>query len=223
MHRGVARGAACLLDVCTTVVSVDPVPIVEELAATAGVGADRWRTALGPLWPAVEDGRLSVAEALRRTLSACGAPTDPQLVGRLVRLEARRLVEAGRVDDGVAPFLAELRDRGVQTALLANGSASTRAMVEEHGLTAMVDELVLSCEVGARQPGPTFYRRALAAVGAEPRSALLVDGRPDHCREAMGLRIEAVVLLRTGWGPDAVAKADGLPSVDRLDRLLPRF
>ena len=45
------------------------------------------------------------------------------------------------------------------------------------GLADRLDIAVFSSEVGVRKPDPRIFRRALAALGAEPENALFVGDR----------------------------------------------
>jgi putative hydrolase of the HAD superfamily len=93
--------------------------------------------------------------------------------------------------------VAELRERGVKTALVSNCSHSTRPIVDRLGLSETFDAVILSFEVGARKPQPEIYRAALAAVGdVEPSEAVFVDDQAGYCDGAAALGIRSFLIAR---------------------------
>ncbi|MFJ4230559.1 HAD family hydrolase [Cellulosimicrobium cellulans] len=63
--------------------------------------------------------------------------------------------------EGVREALEQIRAEGYRTGLVSNCSSDVRAMVEDAGLGALFDELVLSAEVGIMKPDPIIFRCGL--------------------------------------------------------------
>ncbi len=61
-----------------------------------------------------------------------------------------------------------------------------------------MDELVLSCEVGAAKPDPAIFETALESLGVRAEEALFVDDQRAFCDGAAALGIHAVLIDRTG-------------------------
>ena len=96
------------------------------------------------------------------------------------------------------PFLEALRELGVRTAFVSNCAENTRPLLDRLGLTALVDELVLSCEVRAVKPDPAIFEVAVERLGVLPGESLFVDDQLAFCRAAEAAGIRAVQIDRAG-------------------------
>ena len=144
----------------------------------------------------------SVEGDLRAVLEAAGAEVTDELVNDLARLE-REVLEGGiHLWDDALPTIGELRDRGLRVAVVSNCDHSTRQIVDRIGLTAAVDAVILSFEVGAAKPDPRIYLAALEALGGvEPGDAVFVDDQARYCDAAAALGMETVLILREEASP----------------------
>lgn len=70
----------------------------------------------------------------------------------------------------VAGVLQTLREDGKLLAIVSNEVPSIRTRLEEVGLTAHFDEMVLSSEVGASKPDPRIFETALRRTASDPRT-----------------------------------------------------
>ena len=82
------------------------------------------------------------------------------------------------------------------TAFVSNCADNTRPHLELTGLSGLVDELVLSCEVGVAKPYPGIFEIALDRLGVAAADTLFVDDQPAFCEAAAGLGIRAVLIDR---------------------------
>ncbi|CRK51450.1 conserved hypothetical protein [Rhodococcus sp. RD6.2] len=108
------------------------------------------------------------------------------------------LLDFGGVLDGpdTAPLtdlVAELRARGVRTAVLSNdpggpGAASLRNL----GGGRVVDEVVLSGDVGLAKPDPRVYRYSARLLGLEPGECVFVDDLRVNVRGAVAVGMVGV-------------------------------
>lgn len=129
-----------------------------------------------------------------------------------------------------ASTLRALKAEGLQLAVVSNIHFDLRPEFAERGLSKMVDEFVLSFEVGVCKPDPTIFHLALEALGARPEETLMIGDRPDADGGAVSLGISTLlvptlrrpdqerlhlVLGLTGAAqrPDVVSMGDG--AVDR--------
>jgi HAD superfamily hydrolase (TIGR01509 family) len=88
-----------------------------------------------------------------------------------------------------APVLTELHHRGIRTALVSNIGFDLRPMLAAAGLADLLDEVVLSYEVGVDKPNPKIFRLACDRLGIEPERALMVGDHPaDGGAVAVGCR-----------------------------------
>lgn len=84
--------------------------------------------------------------------------------------------------------------RGVaRTAIVSNTWPELRTRMASTGLLDIVDELVLSCDVGYAKPDPRIYEVALDRIGVRPADALFVDDTQHHVEVAQLLGIRGHV------------------------------
>lgn len=216
---------AVLLDALGTLVEL-PAPwpaLVEELGARgAAVSEAQARTALveemayyrahhdeatGP--QELGDLRDRCTEVLRAALPA-HARDVPDLRGALLgALRFRPYPEAPGV-------LAELGDMGIARVVVSNWDVSLREVLDRTGLTAMLDGIVISAEVGAAKPDPAIFAVALEVAGARADEAVHVgDTVEADVAGARAAGLRAVYLDRSGGDTDAMASLAGLPGFVR--------
>ncbi|HWJ82983.1 MAG TPA: HAD-IA family hydrolase [Nocardioides sp.] len=193
---------ACLIDVFDTVLSVDFAQHNAGLANHAGVDPAAFTAALVDGWlHLIMDGRTSIEEALTGILHDLGSPIAGDALEGLVRADERLLHDLHVLHDDAVPFLETLRAADIRTAFVSNCSSNTRPLLTALGLADLVDDLVLSCEVGAAKPEPAIYRVALDRLGVSAAESVFVDDQRAFCDGASALGIEAVLIDRfTGDG-----------------------
>ncbi|MFJ4537429.1 HAD family hydrolase [Streptomyces tibetensis] len=104
--------------------------------------------------------------------------------------------------------LRTLRERGVPVGVVSNIGWDLRPVFRAHGLDPYIDTYVLSFEHGVQKPDPQLFATACEALGADPRTTLMVgdDRRADGGAAALGCGVHFV---------------DHLPAADRPDGLRP--
>ena len=152
-------------------------------------------------------------------LDTAGLDADPTLVDELVDLERTELARGVHLYDDVLPTLAELRARGVKTALVSNCSHSTRPVVDRLGLEEAFDQVMLSYEVKAMKPDPAIYRLTLERLDdASPERGVFVDDQPQYCDGGAAVGLATRLIIRTN--EDAPADTRGHQVVTDLRPLL---
>ncbi|MGZ6733772.1 MAG: HAD family hydrolase [Nocardioides sp.] len=133
----------------------------------------------------LETGELSAQEfgalLAARLTTFDGTPVEPTGV-------LRRLFAAMGADERMYELVADLRAAGVRTALLSNSWGNT---YPRERLTALMDVVVISGEVGLRKPGPEIYRMTLERLGiTDPATAVFIDDAGPNIEgaEAIGMR-----------------------------------
>jgi putative hydrolase of the HAD superfamily len=119
-----------------------------------------------------------------------------------------------------APALGRLRQLGVRSAVVSNWDVSLRTILAEVGLGGLVDEIVVSAEVGARKPDPVIVEAALRRLGCPARKALMVGDSPETdvaAAEAAGVR--PVLLDRLGTATETTG-IERLFTLEGLEELL---
>jgi putative hydrolase of the HAD superfamily len=181
---------ACLIDVYDTILTSIFVPRMEALIEPLGIGIDDWL----PEWDTMREdrdrGKVTMAQSFERTLRALGFEPGPDLVADLSRRDVEYTRSHVRLCDDTVPFLTWLRSRGVRTALVSNCADTTRAQLDHMGVLALVDAVVLSCEVGSIKPYPEIYVTALEELGVAAVDAVFIDDQPTFCvgAQAVGMR-----------------------------------
>jgi HAD superfamily hydrolase (TIGR01509 family) len=77
-----------------------------------------------------------------------------------------------------ASTLAALRAAGIPVGVVSNVGFDIRPLFAAWGLVDLVDGWALSYEVGRCKPDPAIFRRACAALRADPERTLMVGGTP---------------------------------------------
>ncbi len=190
------RLEACLVDVYETLLSCDFPVLSDTLPKLAGVDADAWREMYLELIPSLTLGRLSKAEAFARIMRANGVEPRQDLLRELSDKDRELLVACSRPYDDAIPFLNALRSRDIKIAIVSNCSEHTREMLDELGVTAIADVLVLSCEVGMAKPAAEIFQFALDGLGTTAGAAAFVDDHASYCASAAAMGITAVQLVR---------------------------
>lgn len=89
--------------------------------------------------------------------------------------------------------VAALRERGVRTAILSNDPGGPGAdRLRELGGGRLVDEVVLSGDVGLAKPDPRSYRLVAQRLGLEPAQCVFVDDLVSNVRAAAAVGMVGV-------------------------------
>ena len=191
------RLEACLVDAYDTIVTCDFSIIQNELSALSGISPGTWQVEYARIGALVSDGRISKAEAFARLLRAVGREARPGLVAELVRQDQELLLAHARLYDDAIPFLQRLRDRSIKIAIVSNCAENTRPLLVKHGVDALADTLVLSCEVRSAKPAAEIFRCALDRLGVAAEAAVFVDDQPGYCAGSVAAGIRAVQIVRS--------------------------
>jgi len=148
-----------------------------------------------------------------------------------VALQSRLLAEhegidaeviARAVEDAVLPIaarnarlLADLRERGVRTAVVSNFTGNLKLCLAELGLAPFMDAVVDSAVVGVRKPEPEIFRIALEQLGVAPEDALMVGDNP-----YADIRAAAALGMMTCWLALSRPAPEGCSPTFRIARLM---
>jgi putative hydrolase of the HAD superfamily len=154
-----------------------------------------------------DEGRdaASLAELRRRCANVLRAKLP-----EVAKLSDADLTEALLASLRFAPYpdvpdaLARLRALGARLAVVSNWDCSLGATLAELGIGGLVDEVVVSAEVGSRKPAARIFEEALDRVSATPQSAWLVGDSPEtDIAGAIAVGIRPLLLDRMGRAPDS--------------------
>ncbi len=129
----------------------------------------------------------------------------------------------------VAPALKELRADGAQLVVVSNWDVSLRTVLEQSGLSRLLDGAISSAEAGVAKPDPAIFTAALALVGGSAPDAFMIgDSVATDVAGAQAAGIAPVLLARGagdglgsfGAGPEAPAGVPTLPGLGGLPELV---
>jgi putative hydrolase of the HAD superfamily len=122
-------------------------------------------------------GRLSIDDArrerFRRVFAAVGVTLDETDVERIATAYRGGYVGARRVVDGAAALLEAVRARARVAIVSNNLLDEQREKLHFCGLASLVDELIVSEEVGIAKPDPGIFHVALARLGVDAGNAVM--------------------------------------------------
>jgi HAD superfamily hydrolase (TIGR01509 family) len=149
--------------------------------------------------------------AHRAAYAGLAATVDAGIEGLADALYERCVVAEGwRPYADVRPTLSALRAAGVPVAVVSNIGFDIRPVAAQLGFGDLVEEFVLSYEVGRCKPDPAIFLKACAALRADPERTLMVGDTP---ADAAAVAAGCSVLILPESEPGAV---HGLGAILRL-------
>ncbi|WP_433824624.1 HAD family hydrolase [Actinoplanes sp. CA-015351] len=116
--------------------------------------------------------------------------------------------------DDTLPVLRDLTTRGVKVVVLSNIGLDIRPHLTRTGILDLVDDVILSFEVGLVKPGPAIFAHALERLGVPGNRTLMVGDSPRDDVGGTTLGIRTLILPRTDGplhGLGAVLRLMGAP------------
>lgn len=105
--------------------------------------------------------------------------------------------EAWTIAPGAAECCAAVRARGMGVGVVSNWDHGLRPLLHNLGVTAWVDAVVVSAEIGVEKPDPAIFRHACAALGVDPAHTVHVgDDAQADAAGAIAAGCAAVLLGR---------------------------
>lgn len=184
-----------------------PVPAVEWLEQVTGerddTRAGRYDAAGRPGGPepTVLPDELAEDYARRDVSPELHARVYTELIAREAGFALGRALYEAAIDPAgwtpypdTAPVLRALREGGVRTAVVSNVGFDLPALFAGHGLAGLIDEFVLSYELGAMKPAAELFQAALDRLGVAPERALMVGDNPRADAGGVDLGIRTLLL-----------------------------
>lgn len=142
-------------------------------------------------------GRLSIDDArrerFRRLFADLGLPLDEPSVDRIAAAYRAGYVNARRVVEGAAALLEAVKPHALVAIVSNNLLDEQRDKLHFCGLASLVDELVVSEEVGISKPDPGIFHVALERLGVDASQAVMFgDSWAADIVGAAGVGIRAV-------------------------------
>jgi 2-haloacid dehalogenase len=136
---------------------------------------------------------------------------------------ARDLMEAYRVLPAypeVPETLRAVREQGIATAILSNGTPGMLADALAHaGIAPLIDEVLSVEEVGIFKPDPRVYRLATRQFGCPPDRLVFVSANAWDAQAAHAFHMRVVRVNRGGAPDEYGLAAAGVPVLRDLSGL----
>lgn len=170
----------------------------EPIARQVGRSAEEiWKKWISYAPDALRGNLKSGEERALKVLAELGGPSE--VAPAMAHFEAENLSGQVHFYEGVPEMLKTLRNRGYKTCLISNCNYLTPAVVERMGLPDLMDELVLSCQVGLVKPEKAIYQLAAKRLGLKTAECLFTgdggDSELDGASE-VGCRVALVAQER---------------------------
>lgn len=126
-----------------------------------------------------------------------GELTADLFLAELSRLQDRpvtlqELEANAKLDEEVIAIAEELKGN-YRIALLSNApSVFIRALLVEHDLERLFDEVIVSSEVGMVKPDADIFRLTLDRLGVDASEAIFIDDNERHVRAAEEVGIKSI-------------------------------
>lgn len=190
---------AVLFDMFETLVTHYRAPLYfgAQMAADAGIDADRF----SELWHPTEDdrtlGRVTLEEVLEMIFRRCGVDDHALLTEIAERRKATKRRCFENLQSDVIPMLRELRSRGILTGLISNCFSEEAEVIRGSELMPMFDSVMLSYEQGVMKPDREIFIRCMAELGVAAEECLYIgDGGSGELEAARELGMTA---LQAAW------------------------
>jgi putative hydrolase of the HAD superfamily len=151
-----------------------------------------------------------IRAALEELREAVGASVELEdVLGWRLEVTRRALMP----DAGVPETLAELRRRGIRTAIISNCTEEVALVWDESPFAGLADAAVFSATAGCMKPEPRIYELACRELDVAPSDCLFVgDGANDELGGAQRVGMTPVLIHPPGEQPvwDGLASWGGL-------------
>ncbi|MFI1164293.1 HAD family hydrolase [Streptomyces sp. NPDC020801] len=164
--------------------------LLEEPGAVAGISRQLRRAFRLPSVVALQEGRDLSRERHRRAMHGWWEQVDFLRGAEEAAYRELTRADAWAPYPDTEPVLRSLHDRGLRIGIVSDFAWDLRTHLAHHGLDALFDSCVISCEQGREKPDPQLFLKACADLGADPRATLMVGDNPvrDGGATACGLR-----------------------------------
>ncbi|KTR78825.1 haloacid dehalogenase [Microbacterium oxydans] len=117
-----------------------------------------------PLIDEVTTGRITRAEWVRRIGARVGTAAAEEWSA-----------QPAMIDDGVLELIDDVRETGIRTAVLTNGTDTIPAEIAAHGIASRFDAVFNSAEIGYAKPDTRAFRHVLDALDVKAAEVFFTD------------------------------------------------
>ena len=152
-------------------------------------------------------------------LETAGIPVSFDLAQRVWKMAMSVPKDFIAFNDTV-PALKQLREAGYKVGVITNLRRDLGQLCRQVGLSPYLDFTVSSEDAGMEKPHPPIFMAALKLAEAAPEEVVHVgDQLRSDVMGAQGVGMQAVLIDRSGYGPDTV-DCPKISSLSELSQLL---
>lgn len=153
---------------------------------------DEMERFLRTVWTPAENLRCDAGEPFASVISATAA-THPHYAAQIRAIGDRWIETIGGPVDGMEELLGELARAAVLQVAVTNFSAETFPLVGHYRHFDLLDDAVVSGEIGIVKPDPRIFEIALERAGTSADRAVFIDDSPANVEGAIAVGIDAFV------------------------------
>ncbi len=98
-----------------------------------------------------------------------------------------------RINTGLLRLFAALRKAGYKVAILSNNTTDLRDRLSVAGITPLLDEIVISAEIGHQKPHKEAFDVAFKKLDVRPDEVIFVDDSPKSLEKASEIGYQPVL------------------------------
>jgi len=107
--------------------------------------------------------------------------------------DIKRLIEGNKPNEPLFRYIRDTISPHYRVGLLSNAGANWLNDIFEPWQIALVDEAVLSCDLGIVKPHPVMYETIATRLGVLPEDAVFVDDRIEFVTGAQAIGMKAII------------------------------
>ena len=162
---------------------------IEGMASLCRLPMTRFQELYWRFRPAYDRGDLTANSYWASVLREEGRSLKQEEVSKLVELDSESW---GRPNPAVLQWTEQLRQAGIQTAVLSNMPLEiSRYLEANRPWLTLFHHLIFSCDLRLVKPDPAIYHACLKTLHLAPQEVLFLDDRMDNVQAAANLGIHS--------------------------------
>lgn len=97
------------------------------------------------------------------------------------------------INTDLLALFSELRQSGYKVAILSNNTTDLRKRLDEKNILPLVDEVVISAEIGHQKPQKEAFEIVFKKLGVRPEEVIFVDDSPKSLEKAADIGYEPIL------------------------------
>lgn len=89
-----------------------------------------------------------------------------------------------KINTELISFFKLLKEQGFKVGIFSNSNSQLRKRLNEKGIDAMVDEVVISAEIGHQKPHKEGFEILFKKLGVQPHEVIFIDDSPKSLEKA---------------------------------------